>query len=159
MSETSSATNNKKISRVFIDILSFVVAIIASAILTGFLAFLIAQAFDWQFWAGLKSLLATVLPIVTIYYVTSFTEITNRENSIPLFNIYFIFTLWSIVLFVILQYFSSSFIPIPEVALSFTIACFFNFARKSSFQAFLSCAYGIVSGFLIYSLFFGIPVR
>lgn len=158
MSKTSGA-NDKKASKVFIDILSFVVAIIASAILTGFLAYLIAQAFDWRFWSGLKSLLATVLPIVIIYFLTSFTQITNRENAIPLFNIYFIFTLWSIVLFVILQYFSSSFIPIPEVALSFTLACFFNLAWKSSFQAFLSCAYGIVSGFLIYSLFFGLPVR
>lgn len=157
MSETNSPSN-KKVSKVFIDILSFVVAIIASAILTGFLAYLIAQAFDWQFWAGLKSLLAAILPLTVIYYITSFTQIISRENTIPLFSIFFISTLWAIVLFVVLKFFASSFIPIPEITLSFTLGCLFNLARRNSFQAFLSCSYGIVCGFLIHFLFFGLPV-
>lgn len=157
MSETSSASN-KKVSKVFIDILSFAVAIIASALLTGFLAYLIAQAFDWQFWAGLKSLLAAILPLTIVYYITSFTQIISRENNIPLFSIFFISMLWAIVLFVILKFFASSFIPIPEVALSFTLACLFNLARRNSFQAFISCSYGIVCGFLIHFMFFGLPV-
>ncbi len=157
MSETSSASN-KKVSKVFIDILSFVVAIIASALLTGFLAYLIAQAFDWQFWTGLKSLLAAILPLTIVYYITSFTQIISKENTIPLFSIFFISMLWAIVLFVILKFFASSFIPIPEVALSFTLACLFNLARRHSFQAFISCSYGIVCGFLIHFMFFGLPV-
>lgn len=142
----------------WIDILNFVAVAISITIVLGFLISFILQAFSADFSAGLRSLSASALPLIIISYLTFYAPFFRMPDRVPVFNIYFIFTVWTLILFVLIRATYTSDIPTAEMLFSFTLGLLLTFFRHTPFKTFLSCAYGILSGFLIYVAFVGSPL-
>ena len=114
-------------------------------------------SFEISFTAGLRSLAATVLPFTVLMYLRLFTNFLRRRKQIPLFNLYFIFTVWTIFLFGFAQSLYGLAFPIGELLFSITLAATSWRYGSQSVSTFLSCCYGIITGSLIYVIFAGFP--
>lgn len=131
----------------------------AIAILIGFWLYFTVQAFAMDFWTGLRSVAASLLPVLVSLYITFFTELAAPPNQVPLFNVFFIASVWTLLLFLMIELANSPTFPIAELGLSVTSALMLLSYRRVSPQGFLSYAYGIVVGFLIYIILLGGTVR
>ena len=146
---------NKKKPQLFLRVLSFIAIALCIGVIAGFLTSFIVQAFSISLGQGIKSLCAGGLPLIVISYITYFTPLYRPPRIIPTFNIYFIFTLWTLVLFIVsaLWRASGNDVPLAELLFSFTLSIILAISNRISFEAFLACAYGVLSGFLLYVAF------
>ena len=130
---------------------------IAIFILLVYMVTFILFSFDISFVAGLRSLAATILPFTVIMYLRTFTNFLRRRKPIPLFNLYFIFTIWTIFLFGFAQSLYGFAFPIGELLFSITMAATSWRYGSQSVSTFLSCCYGIITGALVFVVFAGFP--
>lgn len=109
--------------------------------------------------AGLRSLAAAILPFATMAYLRVFTKIlrSRRQTLMPVFNLYFIFTVWTIFLLGFTRSLYGYAFPIGELLFSITLAATVLRYNSQSVKAFISCCYGIITGSLIYVIFAGLP--
>lgn len=140
-----------------LHMLNVMAIILSIAIIIIFLASLTIEAFQGSAEAGLRSLAATLLPPIVITYIVFFTPFSRSQSRIPEFSLYFVFTLWSLILFILVSNYLNDRSPFGELALSITLTSLIYIYRTTPFRAFISCAYGILSGFLFFVLFFGVP--
>ncbi|MBE9182735.1 hypothetical protein IQ268_29805 [Oculatella sp. LEGE 06141] len=145
--------------RLPLQVLNVGAVVLAVVILVGYLLYLILLAFSQSGETGVRSLAATALPLITVTYITFFTRLFRLPDRVPVFNFYFVFTVWMIILLILVEYYFSPTIPLGEFAISFTLGLLVSIGRGTSFRAFISCAYGIISGFLLYIFFFGVPLN
>jgi ABC-type multidrug transport system fused ATPase/permease subunit len=137
------------------------------AIIIGLLLSLINRAFAISGEAGLRSLAAAALPPLVITYITFFnrspgSRSPKETNKVTDVNLYFVSAIWTIVLLIFTNFVNSYFnysIPLGEIAISITLSVLVFFSRNLSAKSFLSCSYGIVSGFLVHILLFGLQTR
>ncbi len=149
----------KRSSRLPVDILNFVVISFASAIVIGTLSHLIIEAFSINIGIGLRSLLAALLPIIVITAIRSFVKTGDAQRGeMPFVNIYIIFSILGIIALLTVRFLNEPLIPLGEVLLSFIITSAWLTYNHDKFKAFLARAYGIVSGFLVYIIFFELPL-
>jgi hypothetical protein len=134
---------------------------LARAILALLLLNFIVQAFNMSWELGAKSIAATALPIFFVAYV-AFTcsprSSRPSSNQIPSPSFYLLSGVWLIVVLVLTRYayfYSNRQMPFGEIALSATLSIYIAATEKLSFKALVACAYGIISGMLIYILIFG----
>ncbi|MEM9803719.1 MAG: hypothetical protein AAF959_00440 [Cyanobacteria bacterium P01_D01_bin.56] len=108
--------------------------------------------------AGLRSLAAAVLPFTVLMYLRLFTNFLKQRRRVPLFNLYFLFTVWTIFLFGFAQSLYGLAFPIGELLFSVTLAATSWRYGSHSVSNFLSCCYDIITGSLIYVIFAGFPL-
>jgi hypothetical protein len=152
--------NDKKTERKtqpLVHILSITAIALAVLMLVVSLAGLLVQAFAGGGEAGIRSLAAVILPPIFITYTALFTSLFRPPSQVPEFNIYFIFTVWTTIVFIFVGFYHDQRFPLAEFALSITISVLIFVYKNSPLKAFLACCYGTISGFLIYLLLFGFP--
>jgi hypothetical protein len=121
----------------------------------------IVQAFSISVELGARSIAATVLPILLVAYIV-FNRSSKRSEKqlikVPSPTFYFLSGIWVIALLVLTRYvyyYSNRQFPFGEIALSTTLAAYIASADRISFRSLIACAYGIISGVLIFILVFG----
>jgi hypothetical protein len=127
------------------------------------IAFFVVQAFLTSKQAGIRSLSAALLPCIVITFVYVFGR--DLLSSFGYINTLFGFIaalIWGIVVMVIIRVFSSianATFPLSELVLSgsFNILVFSYVYVGKTQTNILSLYYGLISGFLIYIIFFGLP--
>ncbi|MEO0348441.1 MAG: hypothetical protein AAF282_00140 [Cyanobacteria bacterium P01_A01_bin.15] len=132
---------------------------IALFILLAYMATFIVFSFGISASAGFRSLAAAILPFATLTYLRLFTKFLRprRQMMVPVFNLYFVFTVWTIFLFGFAQSLYGFAFPLGELLFSITlVAASWRFNSRVT-DAFLSCCYGIITGTLIYIIFAGFP--
>jgi hypothetical protein len=137
---------------------------ISRAILALLLFNFIVQAFNISLEIGARSIAATALPILFVAY-TAFTRSSQSSrptsDRIPSPGFYLLSGVWLISVLVFTRYvyfYSNRQMPFGEIALSATLSVYIAAADKLSFKALVACAYGIISGILIYVLVFGLAL-
>ncbi|MEM1251852.1 MAG: hypothetical protein AAGI69_05415 [Cyanobacteria bacterium P01_H01_bin.21] len=130
---------------------------IALFILIGYMLTFVAFSFSISFTAGLRSLAAAVLPFAILTYLRLFTKLLRTRRKIPQFNLYFIFTFWTILLFGFTRSLYGFAFPLAELMFSITLAATSLRYSSQSVSNFLSCCYGVITGSLIYVIFAGFP--
>ncbi|MBE9126830.1 MULTISPECIES: hypothetical protein [unclassified Coleofasciculus] len=151
--------DNKKISKLSRSIFNFVLIAFAAAITIGSLSYLIIQSFSLGIGMGLRSLLAALLPVIITASLSSFVKTGNaRQGEFPLVSTYIIFTFLTAIAFLMLKFFENPLIPLSEILFSSIIVSVWLVYERVRFKAFLSRIYGIVSGFLVYVIFFELPI-
>ena len=130
---------------------------IALFILIAYMMTFVIFSFNISFATGLRSLAATILPFAVITYLRLFTKLLNSRRKIPQFNLYFIFTVWTIFLFGFTRSLYGFAFPLAELLFSITLAATSLRYSSQTVSNFLSCCYGIITGSLIYIIFAGLP--
>jgi hypothetical protein len=139
-------------------LLNYVAIAVASAVLLGFWSFFTLQAFAQGSFIGFRSLAAGVLPILVTVYITFYTDLMTPPNQVPLFNVFFVASVWTLLIFLTIQLTYTPTFPLPEFLFSVTSSLMVLSYSRVSKQGFISYSYGIVVGFLIYVMSFG-PVN
>jgi hypothetical protein len=142
--------------------LNRVIIMAARVILAGLLLNLIIQAFAVSSEAGIKSLAAAILPLLIAGYI-SFSSKSHYSlgttHEIVDIIFYIMSGLWMIFLLILTRYAivsSGRGMPLGEVAISITFSIFMLITGRIPFKSLVACAYGIMSGLLIYVLIFGL---
>ena len=139
--------------------------ILARLILMGLIANLTIKAFLVSPEAGFKSVAAIILPLLMAGYI-SFSSKAKAHHSTrspsEALNIflYLLSAGWLMTLMVSIRYviyYSNRSLPLGELALSITLGFFVFISERIAFKPLVACAYGLVSGFLFFILFFGVP--
>ncbi len=157
MDSTDRLRRTKQSRRIMLGVHAAVVAI-ALLILLAYMLALILVSFNIGMGLGLRSIAATVLPFTVITYIGRFTNFFQMRRRMPVFNLFFIFTLWSIFLLAFTARLYSLEFPLGELLFSITLAATIWRYGPRSFNAFLSCCYGILTGTIIYIIFGGLPI-
>lgn len=139
--------------------------ILARLILIGLIANLTIKAFLVSPEAGFKSIAAIILPQLMTGYISFSSRAKahhlNRSTNEVLNVFLYLFSAgWLLALMVSIRYviyYSNRSLPIGELALSITLGFFVFIAERIPFKPLVACAYGLISGFLFFILFFGVP--
>jgi hypothetical protein len=142
--------------------------VLSRLILAGLLINLIIQAFTLNAETGVKSIAATILPLLITGYISFSNRSANRTRSVlsvphEMLNIvlYILSGIWLIFLMLFTRYVVLYFnhgVPLGEVALSITLSIFMLITDRIPFKSLVACAYGIISGLLTYILIFGLSL-
>lgn len=133
------------------------IIVLAVSVLITFLVSFMVSAFSVGVQQGVQSIAATILPPLSISYVVVFTEIFQGRNiRIPAFSLYFLSTLWMLILLLVMQDLSREVTwlasPVMELLFSITLATLIWIYKGLSYRALRACCYGIVCGLLMYLL-------
>jgi hypothetical protein len=133
---------------------------IAIAAIVGLLIGAVVEAFAVNPEVGVRSFAAAALPPIVITYSSFFSRSVKPPERALEVNLYALALSWVLVLLIMVDFISSRFnhtIPLGEFLISLTLSGLIYFIKKLSFKSRLSCAYGILSGFLVHVLIFGLP--
>jgi hypothetical protein len=145
--------------------LNRVIVQISRMILALLLLNFIVQAFNISLEIGARSIAATALPLCLIAYL-AFNRSSSRSNQkllsgIPSPSFYLLSGVWLIALLILTRYayfYSDRQFPFGEIALSATLSTYIAVSDKLPFKSLVACAYGIISGILIFVLIFGLAL-
>jgi hypothetical protein len=137
--------------------------ILARLILMALIANLTIKAFMVSPIFGFRSLAAIVLPLLLIGYISFSNRSTHQpkgSNEVFNFFIYLGSASWLLTVMILVRYiiyYSNRSLPIGELILALTLGMFAYVSERMPLRALFACAYGLVSGFLIFVLVFGVP--
>ena len=138
-------------NRPLLHAMNWFVVMIAIASILGLLLGAIAQAFGMGLDVGLRSLAAAILPPMLTTYRSFFARSTRPVSRALEQNLFVISILWIMAL----RFHHR--LPLGEFATSLTLSGMFYFNHHLSSRSSVSCAYGILSGLMLYLLVFGPP--
>lgn len=137
--------------------------ITAIAAVIGLLVSAIIQSFAVGLDAGFRSLAAAALPPIILTYSSFFSQsVKPPSDSVLEVNLFAIALLWILILLTLINFITLRFdhtIPLGEFLISLTLSTLFYLMKRLSSKSLLSCSYGILSGFLMHLLIFGLPNR
>jgi hypothetical protein len=137
--------------------------ILARLIIMGLIANLIIKAFLVSPEAGLKGIAAIILPLLITGYISFSNKahhLTRPPSEILNISLYLVSAGWLFGLMVLTRYviyYTNRSLPIGEFALSITLSIFVFISERVAFKPLVACAYGLISGFLLFILIFGVP--
>lgn len=137
--------------------------ILARLIIMGLIANLTIKAFLVSPEAGFKSIAAITLPLLLTGYISFSNKshhLTRPSNELLNIFLYLVSAGWLLALMVLIRYviyYSNRSLPVGEFALSITLSIFIFISERIAFKPLVACAYGLISGFLFFILFFGVP--
>ncbi|MBW4515745.1 MAG: hypothetical protein KME11_11015 [Timaviella obliquedivisa GSE-PSE-MK23-08B] len=137
--------------------------ILARLIIMGLIANLTIKAFLVSPEVGFKSIAAIILPLLLTGYISFSNKahhLTRPSSEVLNVFLYLFSAGWLLGLMVLIRYviyYSNRSLPIGEFALSITLSIFVFISERIAFKSLVACAYGLVSGFLFFILFFGVP--
>jgi hypothetical protein len=161
-SDRPSTVENTRKNRPLVYAANRLVTVIAIAAIAGLLLSAVFQAFAVSVEVGFKSFAAAALPPIIITYSSFFSRSVKPPERMLEVNLFAIALLWILGLLILVNFVTLQFnhtIPLGEFMISLTLAALFYFTKRLSTRSLLSCSYGIISGFLLYLLIFGIPSR
>lgn len=135
------------------------VVVIAYAAIVGLLLSALTQAFAVGLETGLRSLAAAALPPIILAYSSFFSRSVKPPERILEVNLFGMALLWILVLLILVNFVMRQFahtLPLGEFLTSLTLSGLFYFNRRLSSKSLLSCSYGILAGFLLHILIFGL---
>jgi len=122
--------------------------------------YLVSKAFMRGFYLGVRSFAGVLLPLIMVTFISIFQkELLEKLGKIHTLISFFISLIIGIVVMIVVQSFGHySTVPITELVLSgsFSILVFSYVSFREN--KMLSYYYGMISGFLIYIIFWGVPV-
>jgi hypothetical protein len=137
--------------------------ILARLILMGLIANLMIKAFLVAPVSGFRSIAAIVLPLLLVGYINfsnrpshphrSWNEVSNILTYVGAAS-------WLLTVMVLIRYvifYSNRSLPIGEFVLALTLGFFGYLAGRIPQRALFAFSYGLISGFLIFILVFGVP--
>ncbi len=136
----------------WLKMINIAIAGLALTILIGYMIYFLVGAFTASFVTGLRSIFAACLPFIFNIYITFFSKVTKGRNETPPFNLYFVFSLWTVMMFIMARNFYESSFPIGELLFSGTFSAIIWSHYCNSWKGFMSCCYGVVTGFFIYMI-------
>ena len=139
--------------------------ILARLIIVGLIANLTIKAFLVSPESGFKSIAAIILPLLMTGYISFSSKakanhLTRPPSEVLNIFLYLLSAGWLLALMVSIRYviyYSNRSLPIGELALSITLGFFVFISERIAFKPLVACAYGLISGFLFFILFFGVP--
>ncbi|MCU0524504.1 MAG: hypothetical protein MUF72_06735 [Elainella sp. Prado103] len=162
-SPVRSSDESTRKNRPLVYALNRLVIVAANAAVLGLLISAIVEAFAVGLEAGLRSLAAAALPPIVLTYSSFFAGRSPRTADRVLeVNLFAIGLVWILVLLVLVNFVSTQFshtIPLGEFVISLTLSVLTLLNNRLSTRSLLSCSYGILSGFLLHLLIFGLPNR
>ena len=142
------------------QIFDFLALLGALIFLLGTLVYLVIGAFTLGLEYGLRSLAACILPVIVITYVGSFTRLFQIGRPNQNFNVFFIYTLWTLMLLILGTTWNFTAIPLLELLTSTTLTSILWRTRKrASDSKLFACCYGVLAGALAFVCIFGIILR
>jgi phage-related protein len=124
------------------------------------MAYLVFYAFKGGIYPGIRSFAGVLLPLIMVTFIFIFQkELLEKLGKIPTLISFLASLVAGIIMMIIIRYFAySSAVPITELVLSgsFSILVFSYVSLPEN--KMLSYYYGMISGFLIYIIFFSFPV-
>ncbi|MGP1373356.1 MAG: hypothetical protein ACTS3T_11050 [Almyronema sp.] len=145
--------SKKSGSNRFLTAVNFLAIATTVAILGGFIVYFVVASFDNSVGSGVRSLAATFLPVIVLTYIGRYSQLFRSQHRVPLFNIFFIYAVWLIILMLVVRLINHETFPIGELLFSGTLATIFWRDDTKSFRGILSCSYGVLVGFLVYVIF------
>lgn len=156
---TTDMDNDRK-SRPLIYALNRFAITIAIAAIVGLLIGALIEAFAINLEVGVRSFAAAALPPIIIAYSSFFSRSMKPPEQALEVNLYAVALVWVVVLLFMVDFITGRFnhtIPLGEFLISLTLSGLIYLTRRLSFKSRLSCSYGILSGFLVHVLIFGLP--
>lgn len=157
----SNVESNRK-NRPLVYALNRLVVVISIAAIVGLLLSSVTQAFAVNPEVGFRSFAAAALPPIVLTYSSFFSRSVKPPERVLEVNLFAIALVWILVLLILVDFITLRFehsIPLGEFVISLTLSALFYFTKRLSSRSLLSCSYGILSGFLMYILLFGLPSR
>lgn len=162
-SSVRSSDENTRKNRPLVYAANRLVIVAANASVLGLLISAIVEAFSVGLEAGLRSLAAAALPPIVLTYSNFFAGRSTRSADRVLeVNLFTIGLVWILMLLVLINFVAFQFshtIPLGEFVISLTLSVLTLLNNRLSTRSLLSCSYGILSGFLLHLLIFGLPSR
>ncbi len=122
--------------------------------------YLVFHAFRGGLYLGIRSFAGVLLPLIIVTFIFIFQkELLEKLGKIPTLFSFFASLIIGIVVMVVVRLFAYfSVVPITELVLSgsFSILVFSYVSLRGNNM--LSYYYGMITGFLIYIIFWGFPV-
>lgn len=144
MASNSKTPTLRKILQRLKRVINSLEIVAALSILIGFILYFELGSFLVSPVTGLRSLAAAALPFIIISFIGFFTLLLRTSRHIPAFSLYFVFSLWSLLLLGLAsEFYGRSFHP-GELLFSFTLAATIWRYDQYAFKSFVSCCYGIV---------------
>jgi hypothetical protein len=137
--------------------------ILARLIIMGLIANLLIKAFLVDPVSGFRSIAAIVLPLLLTGYINFSNRPTHPPrawNEVSNFLMYLGAASWLLVVMVLIRYvifYSNRGLPVGEFILALTLGFFAYLSERVPLRALFAFSYGLISGFLIFILVFGIP--
>jgi hypothetical protein len=148
-------------SRPLLHALNRMLITLAYALIVSLALILIGQSFTLDAETGVRSLAAAALPAIIITYLAFFARalpVPTTASPAIFFLVAMLWMIFLLVLITVLNTYAYHYgLSVGVFALSTTLSFLIFLSRNISFPSILSTSYGIVSGLLIYTLFFGIP--
>lgn len=161
-SDLSSDIESTRRSRPLVYAVNRLVIVAANAAVLGLLVSAFVEAFSIGPDVGLRSFAAAALPPIILTYSSFFSRSVRASGRVLEVNLFAIALLWILMLLILVNFVTIQFnhsIPLGEFLISLTLSTLFALNRRLSTRSMLSCAYGILSGFLLHLLIFGLPSR
>lgn len=139
-------------------LLNGVVLVVALGLLGYHLLTAIAAGFAQGSWVGVRSLAASIFPLLVAIYVRFLVSVRLSTNAsrAPVINNFIVFTLWMMVLLGLDRIFVFQPFPLEEFLYSLTLAAMlWRFKGWGSLDTLVACSYGIVCGSLGALIVFG----
>ena len=133
---------------------------LANAVLAGTLLSQTIKAFAMNGELGIRSLATAALPPIVVAYFAFFSRGVKPAQRSSEISYFLVFAGWIMLLLMFINFEGVTYnlgMLLGQFALSTTLSIWILLARSLSFRAVLSSSYGILSGFLLYILLFGIP--
>lgn len=147
-------------NRPLIYALNWLVIVTAYASIAGLLISAIAASFTVGLETGFRSVAAAILPPIILTYTNFFSRLFKSYDGPVEINLFVVGILWIIALLLFVNLVALQLghsLPLSELAISLSLSGLFYSSRQISRRSLLSCSYGILAGFLIYLLIFGLP--
>jgi hypothetical protein len=139
-------------SEQFLAVFNKLIIGLALLVLAGIMIYFLIGSFLISFSSGLRSLMAIFLPFIFIIYITFFSKVSKGKTKTPPFNTYFIFTVWTIMMLILADYFYDVSLPLGELLAACTLAAVIWNYKRSETKGLISCSYGVVTGCFIYAI-------
>jgi len=145
-----------KLKQSHIKLLNSITSILTITFLLGSLIYLVLDSFSQGLNLGFRSLAACILPLATIFFVSSFTQIFQTKSYNRNFNLFVINALWTLFILSLWSAWEFKVIPLIEVLLSFMLASIFRrMGKNHKSQKLAARCYGVLTGLLGYICIFG----
>jgi hypothetical protein len=126
--------------------------------LMGLMIYLVVIAFAKGIYSGVRSLSGVLLPLILITFIFIFQkELLERLGKIPTLISFSTSLAIGVAVMMVIHFVDSQAVPITELVLSgsFSILVFSYVSLEGN--KMLSYYYGMISGFLVYIIFWGFP--
>lgn len=135
------------------------VIVAAHAAILGLLISAVVEAFAIGLNPGFRGLAAAALPPIVLAY-SSFVARSGQSSGRRFdLNLFLPGLGWILTLLILVNSFLrlNPGIPLGEFIISLTLSALLHFSPRLSVRSRLSCSYGILAGFFLYLLIFGMP--